>query len=283
MPKLKHIYVPAVIGFVLSFLISLIATHHFFRALMRAGIWAVACAALGALVSFIFEKFLSEGLNAEPSSTGEKVAPVGSNIDITISDEELTPDESGPQFAVSKEVTAPLSGVRDGSSLSGRIGTEKPVAPKAPVGTTIEPLAESEGAALGGASGKVSASSSGGGSSSPEPASGFTPVNLAGERVQTATVEAAGVQSASPSLQTAPSESGAASASDGDVEDLDELPEIGELNLVGSDSIVEDSDFAEEGARPVNSRAEFADGSSPASQDAETMAKAIRTLLKRED
>ena len=276
MPKLKHIYVPAVIGFVLSFLISLIATHHFFRALMRAGIWAVACAALGALVSFIFEKFLSEGLNAEPSSTGEKVAPVGSNIDITISDEELTPDESGPQFAVSKEVTAPLSSVRDGSSLSGRQSpvteTERPVAPKAPVGTTIEPLAESEGAALGGASGKVSASSS-----------GFTPVNLAGERVQTATVEAAGVQSASPSLQTAPSESGAASASDGDVEDLDELPEIGELNLVGSDSIVEDSDFAEEGARPVNSRAEFADGSSPASQDAETMAKAIRTLLKRED
>ncbi|HAO30632.1 MAG TPA: hypothetical protein DCQ43_04695 [Treponema sp.] len=264
MPKLKNILYPAVSGFVLSFLITLIATRHILLALFRGALWAAGFAALAAGISFLYEKFLSEGLGSDSLSENQSRPVTGNVVDITISDEELTPDDSGPRFDVSGERAAPLSAAqtrlsdmsetealmaRRTETVTAPRATEHTVAqspaPESKVATASEPLA----------SAKTDAGSK-------EPAT-FTPVNLAGQPV-----------SASQS-------SGAAE----DIDNLDELPEIGELNLVGSgsSSVEETSEFAEEGEAPSSSRVQFADGSSPASHDAETMAKAIRTLLKRED
>lgn len=264
MPKLKNILYPAVSGFVLSFLITLIATRHILLALFRGALWAAGFAALAAGISFLYEKFLSEGLGSDSLSENQSRPVTGNVVDITISDEELTPDDSGPRFDVSGERAAPLSAAQtrlsDMSETEALMArrTETATAPRATAHTVAQsPAPESKAATASEplASAKTDAGSK-------EPAT-FTPVNLAGQPV-----------SASQS-------SGAAE----DIDNLDELPEIGELNLVGSgsSSVEETSEFAEEGEAPSSSRVQFADGSSPASHDAETMAKAIRTLLKRED
>lgn len=275
MPKLKNLLYPAVSGFVLSFLITLIATHHFLLALLRGALWAAGFAVLAAGISFLYEKFLSEGLGSDSLSDSTSRPVSGNMVDITISDEELTPDDSGPRFDVSGERTAPLSAAQ--TKLSDMSDVEPAVsrpavstvsAASAPrssasaVRPAVEPVVSanvvSEPAAAKPASPAAAVSEE----PNAQETSSFKPVNLAGQ----------------------PVEREQPSASADDIDSLDELPEIGELNLVGSDaSVEEDSEFAEEGEAPSSSRAQFADGSSPASQDAETMAKAIRTLLKRED
>ena len=268
MPKLKNILYPAVSGFVLSFLITLIATRHILLALFRGALWAAGFAALAAGISFLYEKFLSEGLGSDSLSENQSRPVTGNVVDITISDEELTPDDSGPRFDVSGERAAPLSAAQtrlsDMSETEALMArrTETVTAPRATEHTVAQsaaPVVEPERKAATASEPLASAKTDAG---SKEPAT-FTPVNLAGQPV-----------SASQS-------SGAAE----DIDNLDELPEIGELNLVGSgsSSVEETSEFAEEGEAPSSSRVQFADGSSPASHDAETMAKAIRTLLKRED
>ena len=264
MPKLKNILYPAVSGFVLSFLITLIATRHILLALFRGALWAAGFAALAAGISFLYEKFLSEGLGSDSLSENQSRPVTGNVVDITISDEELTPDDSGPRFDVSGERAAPLSAAQtrlsDMSETEALMArrTETVTAPRA----TEHRVAQSSAPESKAATASEPLASAKPDAGSKEPAT-FTPVNLAGQPV-----------SASQS-------SGAAE----DIDNLDELPEIGELNLVGSgsSSVEETSEFAEEGEAPSSSRVQFADGSSPASHDAETMAKAIRTLLKRED
>lgn len=246
MPKLKNLLYPAVSGFVLSFLITLIATHHFLLALLRGALWAAGFAALAAGISFLYEKFLSEGLGSDSLSESTSRPVSGNVVDITISDEELTPDDSGPRFDVSGERAAPMS------AAQGRLSDMNDAEPVADTAVVPEPAVAKPAPQTAAVSEEPKAAE----------AAAFKPVNLAGQ----------------------PVEREQPSGSAEDIDSLDELPEIGELNLVGSDSSVEeDSEFAEEGEAPSSSRAQFADGSSPASQDAETMAKAIRTLLKRED
>ena len=101
--KPKKIIIPAVAGFVLSFLISIISIHKFSRSLLRAIIFGNIFALLGFLIDFLDSKFLSVDENdlsfSNPQNTSEKTR--GRVVDFTVDDENLTEDDKGPAFAVS--------------------------------------------------------------------------------------------------------------------------------------------------------------------------------------
>lgn len=101
--NLKNVAASAGVGFVLSFLISIISTHRFFVASFRGIIFAVVFALLAFAAEFLNKKFLSvETLSDSKDEAGKKpVSKAGSVVNITIDDENLTEDEAAPNFDVS--------------------------------------------------------------------------------------------------------------------------------------------------------------------------------------
>ncbi len=98
----KNMAVPAAVGFALSFLISIIATGKFPVSLLRAFIFAFVFAGIGFAVGFLGKKFLGVDVASDKMDQGGKNgSKVGSVVDITIDDENLTEEEGAPDFDIS--------------------------------------------------------------------------------------------------------------------------------------------------------------------------------------
>ena len=107
MRSAKFIGLFAACGFILSFVSGLFSHSSILSILIKALIFAVVFGLLGLGISFIFNKFLSDGSGGDfqsdysvDSSTAPQASALGQNVDITIQDEELKPSESENHFVV---------------------------------------------------------------------------------------------------------------------------------------------------------------------------------------
>ena len=104
----KFIGVFAACGFILSFFAGLFSHSSFLSILLKALIFAVVFGALGFGISFIYNRFLSDGNQgelqgdyaADASMNSTAPSAVGQHVDITIQEEELRPSESENHFVV---------------------------------------------------------------------------------------------------------------------------------------------------------------------------------------
>ena len=267
MMKPKNIAISAIVGFVLSFLISIVATHRFFRSLLRGGIFAVIFALLAIGIVYLYGKFLEDeaGSDLQSNASPKKTDKVGSVIDLTVSDENLTDDGQGPQFFVANNKHT----LADEDTVVANAQKAPDVAPKK---AAVAQSGADDGGAVPNA---APVESSTGDSTTGDQV--FQSVDLGKPFTE---------KEAEPSATEGAAKKEEESLSD---EEIDELPDIG--NLESDDSkeppedkeIIKDSDFAVAGKQKKSSNAEFPDGSNAKNHDAETMAKAIRTLLKKDE
>ena len=104
----KYIGIFAACGFILSFVSGLFSHSSILSVLLKALIFAVVFGLVGFGISFVFEKFLSDGTSgefqgeysADSSPVAANTSALGHNVDITIQDEELTPSGSDNHFVV---------------------------------------------------------------------------------------------------------------------------------------------------------------------------------------
>ena len=108
MRSAKSIGLFAACGFILSFVSGLFSHTSILSVLIKALIFAVVFGLLGLGISFVFNKFLSDGSGgdiqgeyaADSSPAASGASTLGQNVDITIQDEELRPSESENHFVV---------------------------------------------------------------------------------------------------------------------------------------------------------------------------------------
>ncbi len=257
---------PALFGFVLSFLISLIASRKFFVSLGRGVIFAVVFAGLFLLIDFIFARFLdSDSPSFKKNSSPER----GKMVDITIADEELSDVGEDLKFPVSQNLVGlgaeKIDSMRKPSAPADESVKKGPAPQTESVGVQSLPPddvpSKNESSPSKPSNVSQSAQSA---SAAPASNSGFTPVPLGTPLKEEAAVSKAG--------------------------DLDELPDMMDFDSeLGSeddgfsaDEIINDSDFAG-GGNGASDRPTFSDGSKATDHDAATLAKAIQTILKREE
>ena len=242
--NLKNVAASAGVGFVLSFLISIISTHRFFVASFRGIIFAVVFALLAFAAGFLNKRFLSvETLSDSKDEAGKKtVSKAGSVVNITIDDENLTEDEAAPNFDVSAN--------KNFFNGGGSVGTASKIEEK----TEEAPVADS----LPKADSSVAAN---------EPVENAVPV---------------ADSSAPTEPETKPAAASAEKASQS--QEIDALPDIGVFSGESDDDegVINDSDFAQtESSEKLPSAP--TDGKVSVEQDTKTIASAIRTLLKKDE
>lgn len=271
--KPKNVLVPATGALVLSFLVSIISTGNFGFSLLRAFLFFLLFAVLGFGISFLNDRFLSVG-DDFTAGGGEEGVPrrsSGNAVDIVIDDENLTDDGDSPRFNV--EHNTRTLGDRD---------TEVPLkASSVPQQASERPAEVSQIQEKSEVSGSASA--------------GFVPVNLA---EAPGSVQASGAsetsaaefspdssESVSVLLQPAHAPAGKINAERAaQMKEIDDLPDLGssEDGSDGEEGLIESSDFASLGESTEEEKVSVVDGEKAKDHDTETMAKAIRTLLKRE-
>ena len=276
--KPKNVLVPATGALVLSFLVSIISTGNFGFSLLRAFLFFLLFAVLGFGISFLNDRFLSVG-DDFTAGGGEEGVPrrsSGNAVDIVIDDENLTDDGDSPRFNV--EHNTRTLGDRD---------TEVPLkASSVPQQASERPAEVSQSQEKS----EVSASEVSGSASA-----GFVPVNLA---EAPSSVQASGAsetsaaesspdssESVSVLLQPAHAPAGKINAERAaQMKEIDDLPDLGssEDGSDGEEGLIESSDFASLGESTEEEKVSVVDGEKAKDHDTETMAKAIRTLLKRE-
>ena len=282
MIKPKIIIISGASGFFLSFLVSIISTHSFGHSLFRGLIFGTGFALLAVLISFINSKLLdgegsgsalSEGTEGFNSASGQ-----GGKVDITLSDDNLTNDGDDLKFRVSDNRQAmDLEEVKS-RSKSDEIEDAGVNMEKVPVSNK-----------------SMSTYSSAVSETVPDNSAGFTPVQLGTKLDSVASDSSSGsvIKAASEEksdMDSSQSRKAQAKAErEENIKMVDELPDIGTLAPVlkseEDGDIVEDSDFASAGVDDSADYTEYRSSGSvePQNHDAETMAKAIRTLLKKED
>ena len=103
----KYIGLFAGCGFILSFVSGLFSHSSILSVLLKALIFAIVFGLLGLGISFLYNRFLSDGSGGDfqsdysvDSSAVPQASALGQNVDITIQDEELKPSESENHFVV---------------------------------------------------------------------------------------------------------------------------------------------------------------------------------------
>ena len=256
MIKVKNIVISAVCAFVLSFLISIISTGKIGPSLLRALIAAAVFAAIAFAATFLSDKFLQvEGDSLQPDAVPKRTA--GGQVDLVVDDEDLTEEGDGPDFAVPRN--AETIGAGSSSFSSSGVSREEPRSAEMqplPPDTEISSLPEND------------SDSSDVEASSPE---GFVPVELGRED-----------KNSGPQVRKTERDA----QREERMKEIDSLPDIDGFDSdeePGSDTgLVEDSDFAESGETKVQGYSVI-DADKAKDHDTETMANAIRTLLKREE
>lgn len=282
--KLKNIVVPAVFGFALSFFISIVVNHRLGTALLKGFIFCVIFAAGAVVIDFVYEKFLNDGSSIDFSSDTPKTdSRLGGKVDITIDDAELTDDGDALAFSVANNrfklsESDTKSVKQDKKETSGSI---KPsVVGSKPKSDASEPvIAETASVAKNSAM-----------PAAEKPA--FKPVSLA---------NMASAESSPASVENEASDNTAKPVADNNVspavaarraervaekKEIDALPDLDSFGDADDldDDVIEDSEFAQDGMDSSDEgRVVFADGTKAKDHDTETLAKAIRTVLKRED
>lgn len=284
MDKIKGIAIPASVGFVLSFLISIISTHRFGRSLLRAILMGIFFALVAFGIRFLIEQFLSdESFESSGSSSGTSVTEEkGSLVDITISDEKLKDDDKGPEFCVanSRKNSKPGEVEKKTEPVNELMPNEE----KKPFVNTMDsiPVANSKA----GANNAVAVTDN-------SKKDSFEPVDLSvsfknnGQNVKTLTAEE---QMAEANKQSAEASAGSLkveSLTSTDGGDLDELPDIGGLSPLtkaqsAENGIISSSEFSTAGQELSDVLQSSSKGSQASSHDSDTMAKAIRTLLAKD-
>ena len=276
--KVKNIAASAIIGFILSFIISIIATHKFINSCGRAFFTALVFALLVVLIEFISNKFLDSGEEAlmADNNLENKGSNLKSSVDITISDEPLTEDESPLQFDVKGNKRTLSSENRDVSKknapngLISDVGENMNNIPEARNSAGLDSLVQRENGAEPLFSGEQNDSGN-----KDKQEKEFKPVNL-GQKVD---------GDASENENQAKKSSGTDKEAERNIiADLPDMDNMIQDEESGSSSSV-DSSFYEEDSVPDENftRNKSASGKpKAASQDTETMAKAIRTLLNKD-
>lgn len=242
--NLKNVAASAGVGFVLSFLISIISTHRFFVASFRGIIFAVVFALLAFAAGFLDKKFLSvETLSDSKDEVGKKpVSKPGSVVNITIDDENLTEDESAPSFDVSAN--------KNFFNGGGSVGTASKIEEKTEDAPAAGSLQKED-------------------SSVDEPIENTVPV-----------ADSSGIERTGAEIKPVATSSEKAAQS----QEIDALPDIGVFSGESDDDegVINDSDFAQtESSEKLPSAP--TDGKVSVEQDTKTIASAIRTLLKKDE
>lgn len=279
MLKPKRIVVPFFIGFVLSFLISIISTKHFGPSLLRALIFGLVFAGGAIGITFLWRKFLdAEGVMSEDSSPSSAGKAVGGHVDITLSDENLTEDGSGLRFSVDLN--------RQKMNEEEKIKSDERIKDSEPLSSGGTSQSVNEAVAKAVSDVKSSADNGSSSSSAESSSSAFKPVNL-GEKIDSFP---------SPEEIAESKKSARSLSREADIKEVEELPDIAEMSSIGGlDSQTSvasesgegsglDSDFMEVETATAASL-DFGKGKAEEakSHDVETMAKAISTLLKKDD
>lgn len=267
----KNIGISAAIGFFLSFFIGLFSDVRFSHVLLRALIFGAVFAVLCVGISFLYHRFLSVdsssfGSDGEPSV--QKSA--GGIVNIVVDDSELPDDGMTPKFTVLDN-----SGLVDKRELSPADEVDEPVAeePAAQIIPAPEvPLSDIVPKAQKAESGSASAPAA-------EGAVPFTPAALD----SVAKTASPAAESPAPAGKSAPAAEPV--SSEAKTAALDELPDMGEMEAASAgagtaselsvvEEVVTDTDFSTGGAHLKEQ---------PISGDTNVMAKAIQTLLAKDN
>ena len=272
MINVKSVSISAATGFILSFLVGIICRNAFLSVLLRAFISALVFSAVAAGSSFLYSKFLSaDGVPSEPSSRPQ--SRTSGQVDLVIDDDPLEEEENGPKFFVENNRSALQSDAKPSAAekvdpdedVTEEIAEEaagvsdlapvEPVAPSSAAPVNPVPVAEPEVTAPPKAMDAV-----------PKNDAAFTPVNLAASAPQvSASPEGAPADEQLPEVDSLP-----------DIEDLDTGKKDGEIG-----DIINDSEFATSGKS--SGGAQFPDGQTAGTQNADVMAQAIRTILSKDN
>lgn len=275
MINVKSVSISAATGFILSFLVGIICRNAFFSVLLRAFISALVFSAVAAGSSFLYSKFLSQdGTPSEPSSRPQ--SRTSGQVDLVIDDDPLEEEENGPKFFVennrsalqsdakpsatekvdpdedvTEEIAEEAAGVSDSTPVEPvESVVSSSAAPVNPV-TVAEPEVTAPPKAM---------------DAVPKNDAAFTPVNLAASAPQvSASPEGAPADEQLPEVDSLP-----------DIEDLDTGKKDGEIG-----DIINDSEFATSGKS--SGGAQFPDGQTASTQNADVMAQAIRTILSKDN
>ncbi|MBQ9538709.1 MAG: hypothetical protein IJU95_05520 [Treponema sp.] len=278
MPKVKNIAYPAVAGFALSFLISILVTHHFWYSLGKGLLFALVFAVLSFVIDFVWAKFLGEGDDVPELSNDSSKSDknLGNKVDITIDDADLSDDGRSLPFAVdrnrAKLSDADTQDLRKNDVLyAAESQGDRPSLFEKTVPPSSSAPAEMK---------KNTASA--------EPQAGaFKPVSL-GKSISDSDSKAdaskpVAVSSVPDKSASSPERKTAVSGGD-----LVGLPDIGGFD--NDDNYVSDSDLeggAASGVGSVDYSSSSASSSGNASKatehDTATLAKAISTVLKRDE
>lgn len=275
MINVKSVSISAATGFILSFLVGIICRNAFLSVLLRAFISALVFSAVAAGSSFLYSKFLStDGVPSEPSSRSQ--SRTSGQVDLVIDDDPLEEEENGPKFFVENNRSALQSDAKPSAAekvdpdedVTEEIAEEaagaSDLAPVEPVESVVSSsaapvnpvtVAEPEVTAPPKAMDAV-----------PKNDAAFTPVNLAASAPQvSASPEGAPADEQLPEVDSLP-----------DIEDLDTGKKDGEIG-----DIINDSEFATSGKS--SGGAQFPDGQTASTQNADVMAQAIRTILSKDN
>ena len=278
--KVKNIVASAMTGFVLSFLISICATHRFGNSLLRGVLAAVIFGLLMVLIEVLDSKFLNGTVDSSLGdvSTARKDSR-GANIDITIADEPLTEDDAPLKFDVkgnkrplSKNDTVDIKSELSSSKIADvgeNMGNIPAAKGSAGLDSIVKPVSDIIPSFTGGQIEKESE----------ENKSAFKPIQLGkGNKASDNESEQHHVSHGRKSIAEAEKEAERKS-----IADLPDMDSMESEEREGTPSSTDSSIYQEDMVPSESIVRKPSHGNSKAtSQDAETMAKAIRTLLSKD-
>ncbi len=258
----------AAAAFVLSLLVGLLSGNPFGTALLRAFLLGVFFAALGIGFSFVIKRYLPELLNPSASRAAAEDKDRGHAVDIVLPDE--NPHEAGVMEAESAEGAEEVLEEAEAAEPEGR-------------GSFPEPM---EGQGVGEAGAETHAS-------------GTAPAVDTGEVEALSAAHAAKAQEEiydeepaevisedAGGMEPAPEPEISAQGSPG-LDNLDTLPDIGDLDNISGVGTTISQDMRGAAPRPAprprSSRPMDELGGAVSEQDPESLAKAIRTVLRRDE
>lgn len=258
----------SVIAFVLSFFTALISRADFLRSLLRGGILAVIFGALSVGITFLYNKFLSDGLSGETSAyDGQNPAPIGNKVDITIDDAELQEEENTPKFVLTGQ-----NQMLNKDDLGERKTVQLDNINEEPKATeTVSPVTNMRQTTPVSNSGSVNSLEV---KSDEKATPAFKPVSLG--------QVTGGDSDELPAIENSLGDGSFLKQGEDEKEDtLDVLPDMGSPSKAYDDTVT-DSEFASSGKNKSRlSDPMFPDGSMAESKDAALMAEALRTVLKK--
>lgn len=294
----KYICISAAVGFVLSFVIGLFSGVAFLHLIIRALIYAAVFALLSIAISYLSRTFLvpepslDSQQNDENQSSSKKQS--GNFVNIVVDDSTLRDDSSAPKFSVTNpnlfgdDVLSESKKTNDSKSFDTKVQSSassdanKDASPKNDLNSNVKQSVEPKSSNIK----NKAASSLSGKKSEKNGQNGFVSADLSS---LTSTSLSKSGSSENESDKTENKNTTSPSSSEDIVShyenqndnEIDDLPDIGGLDISSSssnDDIIEDTDFASEGASPSSVAASDNGG-----QNVDTMAQAIRTMLAKDN